>query len=71
VGTEYPDYWYQGLVSFTDYFVKINTKTKNIITIANSQNETPVDATNLFFNKDESKLFFINKKDSTLWQLDL
>ncbi|MFA6355162.1 MAG: hypothetical protein WCW65_01930 [Candidatus Paceibacterota bacterium] len=70
-GTEYPDYWYQGLVSFTDYFVKINTKTKNITTIANSQDEVPVDATNLFLNKGEDKLFFTNKKDSTLWSLDL
>ena len=71
VGTEYPDYWYQGLVSFTDYFVKINTKTKEVATLANSQNETPIDATNLFLNKTEDKLFFINKKDSTLWNLDL
>jgi hypothetical protein len=71
VGTEYPDYWYQGLVSFTDYFVKINTKTKEVATLANSQNETPIDATNLFLNKGEDKLFFTNKKDSTLWSLDL
>lgn len=71
IGTEYPDYWYQGLISFTDYFVQINTKTKNIITIANSQNEVPVDATNLFLNKEEDKLFFTNKKDGTLWSLDI
>jgi len=71
MGTQYPDYWYQGLVSFTDYFVKINTNTKGITTIANSQDETPVDATNLFLSKKENTLFFINKKDSTLWSLDL
>lgn len=71
VGIEYPDYWYQGLVSFTDYFVKINTKTKNIITIVNSKDEAPIDATKLFLNNKENKLFFTNKKDSTLWSLDL
>jgi len=70
-GIEYPDYWYQGLVSFTDSFVKINTKTKSMMTISNSQDEVPIDATNLFLNNKEDKLFFTNKKDSTLWSLDL
>lgn len=71
IGTQYPDYWYQGLTSFTDYFVKINTKTKGVSILANSQDETPIDAINLFLNKNEDKLFFTNKKDSTLWSLDL
>lgn len=71
VGNQYPDSWYQGLVSFDDFFVKINTLTKESYTIANSKNEIPVDGTNLFLSKDEDKLFFINKKDSTLWSLDL
>jgi len=71
VGAQYPDYWYQGLVSFNDYFVKINTNTREIITMTNSVNETPVDAINLFLSKNEDKLFFINKKDYTLWSLDL
>ena len=71
MGTKYPDSWYQGLVSFDDFFVKINTKTKDKITILNSKNETAVDATNLFLDKDENLLFFINKKDSTLWSLIL
>lgn len=70
-GTDYPDTWYQGEVSFTDYFVKINTVTGDTSTLANSANETPIDATNLFMNKNEDKLFFTNKKDSTLWSLDL
>ncbi len=71
IGTQYPDSWYQGLVSFDDRFVKINTNTKESSTLANSGDETPVDGTKLFLNKDESKLFFINKKDSTLWSLEL
>ncbi len=71
IGEKYPDSWYQGLVSFNDYFVKINPQTTQITTIANSINETPVDAIHLFLNKKESKLFFINKKDSTLWSLAL
>lgn len=71
IGNQYPDYWYQGLVSFDDRFIKINTETLDIIMLANSSKETPIDGTNLFLNKDESGLFFTNKKDSTLWSLDL
>ena len=71
VGDQYPNSWYQGLISFDDYFVKINTKTGDSVTIANSKDETAVDATNLFLSKAEDKLFFTNKKDYTLWSLDL
>ncbi|MDD3662571.1 MAG: hypothetical protein PHT84_01760 [Candidatus Pacebacteria bacterium] len=71
VGIQYPDSWYQGLVSFDDYFVKINTENLNKVTLANSVTEIPVDATHLFLDKEENTLFFVNKKDSTLWSLDL
>jgi hypothetical protein len=40
-------------------------------TIANSVEETPVDGTHLFLSKGEDTLFFVNKKDSTLWSLDI
>jgi len=70
-GNQYPNIWYQGLVSFDDYFMKINTITGERTTIANSTDETPVDAINLFLNRDENQLFFINKKDYTLWSLDI
>ena len=70
-GNQYPDSWYQGLVSFSDYFVKINTKTGDTIALANSTDETPIDGTHLFLDKAESLLFFINKKDLTLWGMNL
>ena len=70
-GNQYPDSWYQGLVSFDDYFVKINTVTGDKTTIANSVGETPVDGTHLFLSDTENLLFFTNKKDSTLWSLNL
>jgi peptidoglycan hydrolase-like protein with peptidoglycan-binding domain len=70
-GNQYPDYWYQGLISFDDYFVKINTETGDMSTFANSTDETPIDATHLFLDTQEETLFFINKKDSTLWSLNL
>ena len=71
VGNEYPDVWYQGLVSFDDFFVKINTITGEKVTLANSINGTRVDGTYLFLDKTENNLFFTNKKDSTLWSLDI
>jgi len=72
-GIQYPDSWYQGLISFEDYFAKIDTNINQVSTVADSTavNEIPVDATKLFFNKNESQLFFTNKKDLTLWSLDL
>ncbi len=70
-GNQYPDAWYQGTISFNDWFAKINTITMTTETIANSSTETPMDATNLFLSSKEDKLFFTNKKDSTLWSLDL
>jgi len=70
-GNQYPDIWYQGLVSFNDFFVKINTTTGEKETLANSQDETPVDATYLFLDNTENNLFFTNKKDSTLWMIGL
>lgn len=70
-GAQYPDVWYQGLVSFDDFFVKINTETDEKVTLANSKNEIPVDATYLFLDTEENNLFFTNKKNSTLWSLDL
>lgn len=66
-----PDLWYQGLVSFDDYIVKINVENREIYTLANSMEEIPMDGTHLFLDKNEETLFFINKKDSTLWSLDV
>ncbi|MES2930612.1 MAG: hypothetical protein V4665_02410 [Patescibacteria group bacterium] len=70
-GSQYPDSWYQGLVSFTDRIIKINTSTLSTFTVADSSIYMPVDATRLFTNKAESLLFFTNKKDSTLWSLPI
>jgi peptidoglycan hydrolase-like protein with peptidoglycan-binding domain len=66
----YPDSWYQGLVSFEDHFVKIDTGTGSVIEIVSSP-DTPMDGTHLFLDNTESQLFFINKKDSMLWSIDL
>lgn len=67
----YPDIWYQGIKSFSDNFIKINVGTLQKTNIESSELES-FDATNLFLDsKQEKQLFFTNKKDGTLWRLDL
>jgi len=64
----YPDDWYQGLISFNDSIWQINLSTgeTNILI-----NETNIDVINPFLSKDENYLIFTNKKDNTLWSLKL
>lgn len=71
VNNQYPDVWYQGLISFDDYIIKINTQTQEKSTLINTIGEKPIDGVSLFLDKNENNLFFINKKDGTLWRLDL
>lgn len=71
IGSQYPDSWYQGLTSFNDYFIKINTQTKEVSTLTNPSDDEPIDAINLFISDTENKIFFTNKIDYTLWSLDL
>ncbi len=65
----YPDDWYQGLISFSDLIWKINISDGNTELLAGISDN--FDATNLFLSSQEDYLFFINKKDSTLWSLRL
>lgn len=67
-GTNLPDEWWQGSVSFDDALWRISLDT-------NTQEQIlppyQLDATNLFLSKDESFVFFTNKKDGSLWSLHL
>jgi len=65
----YPDIWYQGLVSFSDEIWKINTETLSTELLVTPENEVgiEIDAANLSLGPNESYLFFINKKDLSLW----
>jgi len=67
----YPEIWYQGEVSFNDSIWKINTYTGSNTNIANPIElaNTNIDAIKLSLNEKENNLFFVNKKDSTLWKL--
>ena len=70
----YPDSWYQGEVSFNDQLWKIDIKTGNATLILNPTTVVggeEVDGIKLALDEGENYLFFINKKDSFLWGLEL
>lgn len=65
----YPDGWYDGSVSFTDSLWKINADTGATTFVENISSGTKgiFDATKVFMSPDETTIFFVNKKDYTLW----
>ncbi len=69
----YPDAWYQGLVFFNDniWKININTQENNLLCVVKDTIKDGVDATNLILNKNEDYLLFTNKKDLSLWGLQI
>ncbi|MEI6420081.1 MAG: hypothetical protein WCO30_00465 [bacterium] len=70
---DYPDFWYQGQLSFNDDIWSINVSTgeTKIISSLFYIGQPNMDAINLQVDKDENYLTFINKKDMQLWGLKL
>jgi tricorn protease-like protein len=73
INAQYPDSWYQGEVSFGDQIWKIDIKTGNatIIMDPGVVNGENIDGIKFAMDDKENYLFFINKKDSFLWELEL
>ncbi len=68
----YPDVWYQGLVSFSDSIWKIDPVSGLSQVIFDPISiSASVDLTKPVLSEKEDYLFFVNKNDETLWQLDL
>lgn len=69
----YPDFWYQGLVSFGDEIWKVDTTTgqttfsASIVQLAGKD----IDVINPTLDASEKYLMFINKKDLSLWILKI
>ncbi len=73
-GASYPDAWYMGKISFSDEIWKIDvaTQTGSIISdMSSGKGIEDMDNIKLALDQDENYLFFINKKDSHLWELKL
>ena len=70
---DYPDLWYQGLVSFTDDIWMINTETDTSTLVYDIEKETNnnIDIVDIQIDKNDNYLFFTNKTDLTLWSLNL
>lgn len=69
----YPDAWYQGTVSFNDSIWEIDTITGDVhelIDLTKTAGQ-PIDAENLQLDPNENFLYFISKKDLSLWSFDL
>lgn len=65
----YPDTWYQGSVSFNDKLYKIDLDADTLIALPGI--DKSFDITNLQLTEDENFILFQNKKDLTLWSLDI
>lgn len=73
-GSLYPDSWYQGEVSFNDQIWKIDATTgsfNNILEPTTVPGGEEIDGTKLSLDDGENYLFFVNKKNSFLWKLNL
>jgi len=70
---QYPDSWYQGEISFSDKIWKIDVISGNTTMVSDpiSISGEEVDGIKLKLDENQNYLFFVNKKDSYLWELKL
>lgn len=68
----YPDSWYQGETSFNDQLWKIDASSGNATLLFDpGEAFEEVDGIKLQIDNGENYLFFVNKKDSFLWEYAL
>ncbi len=73
-GTNYPESWYRGETSFSDQIWRIDVAAGNASMILDPTRVTGVgdiDGIKLKLDEGQNYLFFVNKKDSYLWELNL
>lgn len=70
---EYPDDWYQGIISFNDKIWKVDVSSNSSELVFDFQAESgkDFDVVEPFLSADDEYLFFINKKDLSFWSLSL
>jgi hypothetical protein len=69
----YPDAWYKGDVAFNDQIWLLDSTTGDVTLVANLLNLSKdlIDVINPILDPKENFLYFMNKRDLTLWSLDL
>jgi hypothetical protein len=73
-GANYPDLWYKGETSFVDEIWKLSLPLQNaerISELLTLSGQEQMDNIKLSLDEGEEYLFFVNKKDSYLWELIL
>ncbi|MEJ0001710.1 MAG: hypothetical protein WDN09_00770 [bacterium] len=71
---QYPDDWYKGKISFSDQIWSMNALDGTVSLVADPisfPGGEEIDGTKPALDKDGRYLFFVNKKDSFLWEFDL
>jgi hypothetical protein len=71
---QYPDTWYQGEVSFSDQIWSVNIATGNTTMLVDPltvNGGEDIDGIKLALDPSANYLFFVNKKDSYLWEFNL
>ncbi len=69
---EYPDLWYQGLVSFDDSIWTLNTDNlASTLVFDPTQDNNVMDITDPQLDKNDNAIYFTNKIDLTFWSLSL
>lgn len=69
---EYPDDWYRGRLFFDDELWKIHAESGTAEMLADLGTEgSAIDAISLAIDPDDTALTFINKRDLTLWLVNL
>lgn len=65
--------WYKGLVQYKDDIWKYDliNKTSEIVANLSSESEDNIDVIKPILSENEQYLIFINKRDNSLWSLDL
>lgn len=68
----YPEIWYQGLVSFSDNIWKLDIENGIMTTLYEAESDgVTFDAIDLNISSDDKYLSFSNKNDLSLWLLEL
>ena len=73
IKNQYPDVWYQGLVSFSDniWFIDTESGSTKLIFDIDKEKYSDIDAFNLKLSDDDKYLSLINKNDLSLWLLEI
>jgi len=71
VGT-FPDNWYKGVTSYSDILWEIDVAVGIAIPISDFEFESgrQIDVSKIGISEDNTRLYFINKNDNTLWMFD-